>query len=155
MKKPAKQKVFILFLGWDDVDVRLCHSSCVWSGSSDLLYTLIEIRTFLEQNSHEVVTIIFEDYLRNPRVLKKVFDDADLSKFVLTSDYWRELDDWPTLSDMILLGRRLVVFNNVGMTEFPYSAKNLWNFVIESRYGSVGKDMNVSIGCMRCLRLRI
>ena len=75
-------------------------------------------------------------------MLKKVFDDADLSKYVLTSDYWRELDDWPTLSDMILLGRRLVVFNNVGMTEFPYSAKNMWNFVIESRYGSVGKDVD-------------
>ncbi len=93
---------------------------------------------------HEIVTIIFEDYLRNPRVLAKVFDEADLSKFVLTSDHWGDIEDWPTLSDMISLGRRLIVFNNVGMTEFPYSARNMWNFVIESRYGSVGKDVNVS-----------
>ena len=134
----------LLLSGWSNADVRLCHASCVWSGSSDLFYTLVEIREFLDRNVHEIVTIIFEDYLRNPRVLAKVFDEADLSKFVLTSDHWGDVEDWPTLSDMISLGRRLIVFNNVGMTEFPYSARNMWNFVIESRYGSVGKDVNVS-----------
>ena len=115
------------------------------------MFTLIEIREFLERNTHEVVTIIFEDYLENPRVLAKVFDEADISKFVLTSDYWGEVEDWPTLSEMISLGRRLVVFNNVGLTEFPYSARNMWNFMIESRYGSVSKNPNVGIGqCVGC-----
>ena len=133
-----------IYPGWNSADVRLCHATCIWSGSADLLYTLIEIREFLEGNPHEVVTIIFEDYLQNPRLLGKVFDDAEISKFVLTSDHWGDGNDWPTLSEMISLGRRLVVFNNVGMTGFPYSARNMWNFVMESRYGSSGRNIRVS-----------
>ena len=144
--KKKKQKLFpFLILGWNDVDVRLCHASCTWSGSADLLYTLREIREFLERNPREVVTIIFEDYLRNPRVLAEVFNEADISKLVLTSEHWREFEDWPTLSEMISLGRRLVVFNNVGMTGFPYSKRNMWNYVIENRYGSVSKNIHVSM----------
>lgn len=131
-------------IGWNGVNVRLCHVSCIWSGSSDLIYTLKEIREFLNRNPEEIVTIIFEDYLRNPRILRKVFDDADVSRFVFTSNYWSEYEDWPTLSTMISLGRRLVVFSNVGLIGFPYAPRNMWNFVIESRYGNPGKHIGVS-----------
>ena len=79
-------------------------------------------------------------------MLAKVFDDADLSRNVLRSEHWRKGDeDWPTLSEMASLGRRLVVFNNVGMNEFPYSRLHMWNYVIENRYGSKGENVNVRI----------
>ena len=147
LKDGVRGLMLDIYPGWNSADVRLCHATCVWSGSADLVYTLMEVREFLETNPYEVVTIIFEDYLRNPRVLAKVFDDADISKFVLTSDHWGDGIDWPTLSEMISLGRRLIVFNNVGMTGFPYSARNMWNFVMESRYGSSGRNIRVSEEC--------
>ena len=93
----------------------------------------------------EVVTIIFEDYVRNPSLVAKVFGDADISRHVLPSEYWGGgYKEWPTLEKMASLGRRLIVFSSVGLTGFPYSKLNMWNYVIENRYGS--KSKNVKVG---------
>ncbi|KAK3729580.1 hypothetical protein QZH41_017186, partial [Actinostola sp. cb2023] len=115
-----------IYPGWGSAEVRLCHGNCFWGGSSNLLDTLIQIRTFLEDNPRDVITIIFEDYLRNPTILKRVFDQARVSRHVLRSHHWgSRYKDWPTLIDMRRLGR-LVVFNNVGLNAFPYTTYNMW-----------------------------
>lgn len=134
---------FYFSLGWGAAEVRLCHASCFWSGSSNLLDTLIEIRKFLENNRREVITIIFEDYLKNPTILKRVFDQARISLYVLLKDnYGDRFHDWPTLRDMRRLGR-LVVFNNNGLSGFPYTESNMWRYVRENRYGSPGQNVKV------------
>lgn len=129
--------------GWGKAEVRLCHAVCFWGGSTDLLDTLIQIRDFLETNPREVITIIFEDYLRNPTILKRVFDQARVSNHVLRSEHWGTLfRDWPTLEEMRTLGR-LVVFNNNGLQGFPYTVYNMWYYVRENRYGHPGQDTKV------------
>ena len=131
--------------GWGSMDVRLCHSSCFWSGADNLLNTLLGIRKFLEKFPKEVVTIIFEDYLKNPTILKHVFDQAGLSRHVLAHQHWGTGHrDWPSLLDMRRLGR-LVVFSNVGMEGFPYSPRNMWYDVRENRYGDPSKITKVRI----------
>lgn len=137
-------------------DVRLCHASCFWSGSTNLLDTLIEIRKFLQSNTREVITIIFEDYLKNPTILKRVFDQAGISPYVLLKENWGdEFNDWSTLRDMRKLGR-LVVFNNNGLRGFPYTEWNMWHYVRENRYGNPGQNVKVqqvSLYCVNMIKL--
>ncbi|XP_020614887.1 PI-PLC X domain-containing protein At5g67130-like [Orbicella faveolata] len=141
LKDGARGLMLDIYPGWGAAEVRLCHASCFWSGSSNLLDTLIEIRKFLESNRHEVITIIFEDYLKNPTILKRVFDQARISPYVLLKDsYGDGFHDWPTLRDMRRLGR-LVVFNNNGLSGFPYTESNMWHYVRENRYGSPGQNV--------------
>lgn len=112
-------------------------------GSTNLLDTLVEIRKFLETNTREVITIFFEDYLKNPTILKHVFDQAGISPHVLLEEYWGDgINDWPTLTDMRRLGR-LVVFNNNGLSGFPYTKYNMWRYVRENRYGNAGQNKKV------------
>jgi hypothetical protein len=104
---------------------------------------LIQIREFLDTNPREVVTIIFEDYLRNPTIMKRVFDQSRVSGHVLKSDHWgSRYREWPTLVEMRTLGR-LVVFNNNGLEGFPYTVNNMWYYVRENRYGQPGLDTKV------------
>ena len=92
---------------------------------------------------HEVITIIFEDYLKNPTILKRVFDQAGISPYVLLKDsYGDGFLNWPTLRDMRRLGR-LVVFNNNGLSGFPYTESNMWHYVRENHYGSPGQNVKV------------
>jgi len=132
-----------IYPGWGEEDVRLCHASCFWGGSTNLLDSLTEIRKFLDKNPREVITIIFEDYLRNPTILKRVFDQAGVSSYVLLEENWSDgINDWPTLRDMHRLGR-LVVFNNNGLSGFPYTKYNMWHYVRENRYGNEGQNKKV------------
>lgn len=114
-----------------------------------MLSTLVEIRKFLESDIRVVITIIFEDYLKNPTILKNVFDQAGISPYVLLKDYWGDgFTDWPTLNDMRRLGR-LVVFNNNGLHGFPYTEFNMWRYVRENRYGTPSRKKRV------CSRVKV
>ena len=131
--------------GWGEKDVRLCHETCFWSGSTNLLDTLVEIRKFLEANKREVISIFFEDYLKSPTILKRVFDQARISPFVFDKENWGDgFRNWPTLTEMRRLGR-LVVFNNNGLKGFPYTEYNMWYYVRENRYGSDGQTRKVQL----------
>ena len=123
--------------------VRQCHGKCIY-GSLDLRRTLTDIRKFLDNNPKDVVTIIFEDRLKNAPVLGKVFKESGISRHVLNYKHWgNRAKNWPTLRKMASLGR-LVVFSSYATHGFPYSPYNMWEYVKESRYGSPGKNANVS-----------
>ncbi|XP_029207115.2 LOW QUALITY PROTEIN: PI-PLC X domain-containing protein At5g67130-like [Acropora millepora] len=139
LKDGVRGLMLDIFPGWGERDVRLCHETCFWSGSTNLLDTLVEIRKFLETNKREVISIFFEDYLKNPSILKGVFDQARISPFVFDKENWGDgILNWPTLTEMRRLGR-LVVFNNNGLKGFPYTEYNMWYYVRENRYGSDGQ----------------
>ena len=61
---------------------------------------------------------------------------------LLKDSYGDGFHDWPTLRDMRRLGR-LVVFNNNGLSGFPYTESNMWHYVRENRYGSPGQNVKV------------
>ena len=135
MTSLSNNTFFHLSIGWGNAEVRLCHVSCFWGGSTDLLETLAQIRAFVEANPKEVISIIFEDYLKNPIILKRVFDKSGISRHVLSDDYWASGNyNWPSLMELQVLGR-VIVFNNNGLDGFPYSNQNMWYYVRENRYG--------------------
>ncbi|KAK3241726.1 hypothetical protein CYMTET_48543 [Cymbomonas tetramitiformis] len=108
-----------------DGDLSLCHAECQdgkdgWSrGDRRHLDALKIVATFLEANPHEVITIIYEDYVRQGNLVLNDFEAADLLKYTYVHD--DTLPDgagststgpWPTLQRMIESGERLLVLTD-------------------------------------------
>lgn len=102
-------------------NVALCHeppgvSNC--PGGFRYLFTALGyLKTFLDANPGEVVTIIFESYVK-PADLVTVFTDAGLAAYLFSHTAGQA---WPTLGEMVTSGRRLVVF--VSNLEVPDGSK--------------------------------
>lgn len=89
----------------EDGALLLCHSIC-GAGSQPLVEGLEEINGFLDDNSGEVVTIIFENYITHAQTAS-AFEDSGLIDLV----YAHEVGEpWPTLGTLIDAGTRLIVF---------------------------------------------
>lgn len=91
----------------DPATVYLCHGICA-IGNRSLADALSGIRTFLDAHPREVVTIIFESYVKAADVAS-VFEAAGLLPYLHVQVAG---EPWPTLSAMVESGRRLVVFTD-------------------------------------------
>jgi len=84
----------------------LCHNVCQL-GALDLTGQLQRIRSWLDANPTEVLTLIVQDEAPASEVMA-AFTDAGLGRYLLTPP--EEPDgDWPRLGEMVRDGRRLVV----------------------------------------------
>lgn len=81
----------------------LCHNECVFGGQ-ELVEALVEIRTFLDENPREVVTLIVQDAIDVDDTVA-AFTEAGLLDYV-----YDQRDRWPTLGELIERNDRLVVF---------------------------------------------
>lgn len=87
----------------------LCHGLCE-TGATSLPLMLGELRTWLEANPDEVVTLFMEDYVDAVDIAADI-EAAGLAGYTATPG-----DDgrWPTLGEMTTSGRRLVVLLESG-----------------------------------------
>jgi hypothetical protein len=83
----------------------LCHNHCVWGGKP-LIDGLVDIRSFLEENPEEIVTLVVQDAI-TPVDTVAAFTDSRLESYVYVHKHGSA---WPTLGEMIDRGERLVVF---------------------------------------------
>jgi len=83
----------------------LCHGFCEF-GATKFDDQLTNIRTFLRQHPHDVVTLILEDYAPAEDMLKS-FRTVGLDKQMVRHQPGKP---WPTLAQMNARGTRLVVF---------------------------------------------
>lgn len=124
-------------------DVWLCHSfggHChEFTAFRPANETLAEIRTFLEANPTEVVTIFIEDYVLTLNAITKLFTSAGLTK------YWMPVavmpsngSLWPTLEEMIQRNHRLVVFTQNETKEATEGVAYQWRYTTENQYGDSG-----------------
>lgn len=81
----------------------LCHNECVFGGMP-FVDALVEVRTFLEANPREVVTLIIQDAIEVEDTVE-AFEEAGLDDLL-----YDHADRWPTLGELIDRDRRLVVF---------------------------------------------
>lgn len=94
-----------------DGTIEMCHTSCLELDAGSLSSYLSPIKTWLDDNTDDVVTLLLTngdgiavaDYA-------DVFESVGLDEYVFTPDGILTLDEWPTLQDMIDAGTRLVVF---------------------------------------------
>jgi hypothetical protein len=89
----------------EEGELLLCHAYCSF-GSQPLVEGLQEIEAFLSSNPHEVVSIIFENYITNAQTAE-AFAQSGLIDFV----YAHGVDEpWPTLRALIEADTRLIAF---------------------------------------------
>lgn len=112
-----------------DSQVYLCHGNCN-IGRESLSSGLMKIKTFMDANPSEVVTIVFESYVA-PADAAAVFVDTGLSAYAHAQTLNAE---WPALRDMINSGKRLVVFSSGDADPaYPWYHKE-WDYTWSSPY---------------------
>ncbi|KAJ7259776.1 PLC-like phosphodiesterase [Mycena rebaudengoi] len=97
----------------NDGVLHFCHTSCALFDGGPVLDYLKNVKTFLDANKDEVLTLIFT----NPEgvsvkdVWKPIFDEAGISDLAFVPPALPvKRSDWPTLGSMIDSGKRVVVF---------------------------------------------
>jgi hypothetical protein len=95
---------------WTVVDqVWLCHTSCLL-GNARLLDQLCTLTKFLDENPGEIVSIIFQNEIRDPDT-DEVLRASGLADYALVHSAGTP---WPTLRSMIDSGKRAVLFLEKG-----------------------------------------
>ncbi|KAL2000485.1 hypothetical protein VTN02DRAFT_2995 [Thermoascus thermophilus] len=109
---------------WVNDTLYLCHTSCDILNVGTLEKYLTTVTQWLQQNPYDVITILMGNSdLINPGNYTAPIERSGLINYVYTPPKIpMGLDDWPTLSSMILSGKRVVVFLDyqANQTEVPY-----------------------------------
>jgi hypothetical protein len=90
----------------------LCHSSCDLLNMGRLEDYLVTVTEWIKTHPYDVVTILMgnSDYV-SPSYFTKPVENSGLKDLVYTPPKIpMSLDDWPSLSSMILSGKRAVMF---------------------------------------------
>jgi hypothetical protein len=99
-------------------------------GMEPLLPILVSVRTFLEKNPGEVVTLFAESAV-TPKELEDTFIEAGLLPYLYTHD---KTKGFPTLAQMKESGQRLVVFSDSQDKERPPWQLFMWDFLVDTDY---------------------
>lgn len=93
-------------------DWHLCHSSCDLLDAGTLEDWLTEVKTWIDNNPQEVVTILLVNSDNaTPTDLATVFGKSGIQKYAYTPpDKSTPPQQWPTLNQLIQGGTRLMVF---------------------------------------------
>lgn len=106
--------------------LELCHTSCWEEDAGSLASYLSTIKTFLDDNPNEVLTLLLTNGDNNqPGLFASTFESAGLVPYAFVpsgSPAVLGIGAWPTLAEMISAGKRLVFFLDYGanMAEYPY-----------------------------------
>ncbi|XP_019444691.1 PREDICTED: PI-PLC X domain-containing protein At5g67130 isoform X2 [Lupinus angustifolius] len=124
-------------------DIWLCHSAegkCYnFTAFQPAINVLRDIKSFLDTNPSEIVTIIIEDYVTSHQGLTKVFQGSGLSQYMFPlSRMPKDGGDWPTVDDMTQKNQRLVVFTSKQSKEASEGIAYQWTYMVENQYGDEG-----------------
>jgi hypothetical protein len=96
-------------------------------GKKPLADGLAEITTFLDANPTEIVTIIFECYVK-PDDVRSEFEQAKLLRYAHAQ---KQGKPWPTVAEMRKQNKRLVVFTDRDGGAFPWY-HDVWAFCCDT-----------------------
>lgn len=98
----------------DNSIIELCHTSCFLEDAGPLKSFLGTVKTWLDTHPNEVVTLLLTNQDSFPvSKFDEVFADSGIKQYAFippSSPNVLAMDKWPTLSEMINNGKRLVVF---------------------------------------------
>ncbi|KAL2595579.1 hypothetical protein AAZV13_11G048900 [Glycine max] len=126
-------------------DIWLCHSfrgQCFnFTAFQPAINTLREVEAFLTQNPTEIVTIVIEDYVHTPKGLTNLFRNAGLDKYWFpVSDMPKKGEDWPTVTEMVQVNHRLLVFTSDASKEAEEGIAYQWSYMVENESGDPGVE---------------
>ncbi|KAL8725009.1 MAG: hypothetical protein Q9166_007632 [cf. Caloplaca sp. 2 TL-2023] len=117
----------------------LCHTSCFLNDAGPLTSFLSTIKTWLDKNPNEVLTLLLTNGDRTPvSQFDTAFKSAGLDKYASTPPTIPlAMDNWPTLSTLIAAKTRLIVFLDYGasptvpyiLDEFAYFFETPFNTI--------------------------
>ena len=136
-----------------------CHSSCDLLNAGTVEDYLKEVVAWVESHPFDVVTIIFGnyDYEKQGADGKPLVTSSNFDKPIRSSGLYQyiyqppktamELDDWPTLGELLIQQKRVVTFidYNVDTDAVPYL---LWEFynMWETPYSPTDANFPCTIG---------
>ncbi|KAK9761892.1 hypothetical protein K7432_012861 [Basidiobolus ranarum] len=98
--------------------LRLCHGDCKLLDAGAVSDTLTVIKTFLDKNPFEVVTLFIENFAHiKGDMIARTFETSGLVNMTRVQ---KPQEPWPTLEEMIKNNTRLVVFINEDITHDKY-----------------------------------
>jgi hypothetical protein len=135
-------RVINLDLHLHDNQIVMCHENCngapgfnYGTDRKKLLDTLKVVKTFLESNRNEIVTLVFESHVKDPAKLDAVFQEAGLTSLAIPLPN-AGIHHLPTLKQMIADNKRLVVLSqqtaDVGATSVTRLGTD---FFVQNMYG--------------------
>ncbi len=94
------------------------------------------IKTFLEENPTEIITIFLENYVMVRECIDEPFMRAGLQELILTPTDWNPLKNtgWPTIGWLQKKNKRLIIFDSLGETSLAF---NQWQEVVENQWGAL------------------
>lgn len=108
-------------------DIRLCHFNCALMDGGSLTTHLNTVKDWLDDNPTEVVTLLFVNTGIPLREWAKAYYETglDVISFHPPRDRWygnMRINDWPTISEMVVTNKRLVTFLSGGadQNEVPF-----------------------------------
>ncbi|KAL9607595.1 MAG: hypothetical protein Q9167_007499 [Letrouitia subvulpina] len=119
--------------------LNLCHTSCDLLNTGSLSSWLKEIRRWMDQNPHEVVTVLLVNSDNAAaKDLHNEFLRANITNYAYTPrSAGTALSTWPTLNEMISNGTRLVAFvaniDSSAQTVAPYLLDE-FTYIFENPY---------------------
>ncbi|KAF9378217.1 hypothetical protein CPB97_009715 [Podila verticillata] len=117
-------------------DIQLCHSTCVLLDGGPLSKTLGQIKSFMDKNPNEVITILWENAQNlAPARFQTVYAAAGLVAYSHAQPKGNAV--WPTLSQMISSGKRLVSFIDSGADATVPWLMAEYDFVFETPYNII------------------
>jgi hypothetical protein len=130
-------------------ELHFCHTSCELFDGGTVSAYLTKVKTFLDQNPHEVITFLFT----NPEgvsvltVWQPIFEQVGLMPYVYVPPHVpMKYDEWPTLGAMIDTGKRVVVFMDAdaNTTEVDFILDE-FSMIWETPYGVLDPSFPCSI----------
>jgi hypothetical protein len=92
-------------------ELTLCHTSCYEEYSGPLTDYLTTVKTWLDANPNEVVTLLLTNGDRKDvSLFGQAFTSTGLDKYAYTPPHQLAMADWPTLRELITANTRLVMF---------------------------------------------
>lgn len=91
--------------------IHLCHTLCLLEDAGPLTDYLATVKTFLDANPDEVVTLLLTNQDGQPgSAFDAAFQSSGAKTYAFVPGGNLTLGQWPTLGQMISSGQRLVVF---------------------------------------------
>ncbi len=127
-------RAFMIDLYQYNDQVYSCHKFC-FLGGSPISETLNILKKFLDQNPHEVLTILFESHVTGEKV-ESSFQNSKLNSYLYDPTHQKH---WPTLLELIKANKRLLIFTEI-KEGGPSWYSPLWDYAFDTSYSVSDTD---------------
>lgn len=121
-------------------EIRLCHFNCALMDGGSLTDLLKTVKTFLDENPHEVVTLLFVNAGPKLEHWARAYYETGLDLLSYIPPVGKtygdmRISDWPTIAEMVSFNTRLVTFldRNADENEVPFLLQE-WNYIFETDF---------------------